>query len=50
MEFVCFILISEQTANFAVCNIKRLVFRTLLESVYCTIRKEALHNTDTFRL
>jgi len=38
MEFVCFIWISEQTANFALHNIKRWVFITEVESVYCAVR------------
>jgi hypothetical protein len=50
MEFVCFVWISEQTANFALQNIKRLVFITEVESVYSVIRTETLYNTDTFRL
>lgn len=45
MEFVCFVLFSEQTANFAVCNIKRLIFITLVESVYRAVRIESLYNT-----
>jgi hypothetical protein len=50
MEFVCLVWISEQTANFAVCNHKRLMFITEVESVYCAVRTESLYNTDTFRL
>jgi len=50
MEFVCFVLISKQTANFAVCNIKSLVLVNQVESFYCAVRKESLYNTDTFRL
>jgi len=50
MEFVCFVWISEQTASFAGHNIKRLVFVTEVESVYCTVRTESLYNTDTIRL
>jgi len=48
MEFVCFVRISKQTANFALHNIKRLVFITQMESVYCTVRTESLYNIDTF--
>jgi len=47
MEFVCFVRISEQTASFAVHSIKRLVFITEVESVYCAVRTESLYNTDT---
>jgi len=47
MEFVCFVWISEQTANFALHIIKRLVFVTEVESVYCAVRTESLYNTHT---
>ena len=50
MNFVCFVWISEQTANFALHNIKRLVFKTEVESVYCAVRTESVYNTDMFRL
>jgi len=50
MEFVCFVWISEQTANFALQNIKRLVFITEVESVYCAVRTESLYNTQKIRL
>ena len=38
MEFVCFVWISEQTANFALHYVKRQVFITEVESVYCAVR------------
>jgi hypothetical protein len=38
VEFVCFVWVSEQTASFALHNIKRLVFITEVESVYCAVR------------
>ena len=47
---LCFVWISEQTANFALQNIKRLVFITEVESVYSAVRTESLYNTDAFRL
>ena len=50
MEFVCFVWISEQTANFALYNFKRLVFITEVERVYCAVRTESLYNPDTFCL
>ena len=50
MEFVCFVWISEQTANFALHNIKTLLFLPEVESVYCAVRTESLHNTYKFRL
>jgi hypothetical protein len=50
MEFVRFVWISEQTENYALHNIKRLVFITEVESVYCAVRKEFLFNTDKLRL
>jgi len=49
MEFVCFVWISEQTANFALQNIKRHVFITEVESVYSAVRAETLYSADTFR-
>jgi len=49
MEFVYFVWISEQTANFALYNIKTLVFIPEVESVYCAVRTESLYNTDKFR-
>jgi len=48
MEFVCCVWISEQTANSALQNIKRLVFITEVESVYCTLCVESLYNKDRF--
>ena len=50
MEFVCFVWISEQTANLALRNIKRLAFITEVKSVYCAVRTESLYNTDMFCL
>jgi hypothetical protein len=50
MEFVCFVLISEQTASFTVHSIKRLVFITEVGSVYSAVRNESLYNTDTLSL
>jgi hypothetical protein len=46
MEFVRFVWISEQTANLDLCNMKRLVFITEVESVYSAVRTESLYNTD----
>jgi hypothetical protein len=42
--------ISEQTATFALHNIKRLVFKTDTESVYSAVRNKSLYKTDTLRL
>ena len=50
LEFVCFVWISEQTANFDLRNAKRLFFLTEVASVYCAVRTESLYNTDMFRL
>ena len=36
--------------KFALCNIKRLVLITEVESVYSAVRTESLYTTDTFRL
>jgi hypothetical protein len=45
MEFVCFVRISEQTANSDLQNIKILVFITEVESVYYAVRTESLYDT-----
>jgi len=42
---MCFVWISEQTANFTLHNIKRLLLITEVESVYCAVRTESLNNT-----
>jgi hypothetical protein len=47
---MCFVRISEQTAAFALYYIKKLVFITEVESVYCAVRIESLNKTDMFRL
>jgi hypothetical protein len=47
---MCFVRISEQTATFALYNIKRLVFITEVESVYSAVRTESLYKIDTLRL
>jgi hypothetical protein len=47
---MCFVRISEQTATFALQNIRRLVFITEVESVYSAVRTESLYKTDTLRL
>jgi hypothetical protein len=47
---MCFVRISEQTATFALKNIKSLVFITEAESVYSAVRTESLYKTDTLRL
>ena len=48
MEFVWFLWIREQAANFALYNIKRLVFITQADSVYCAVRRESLYNQIRF--
>ena len=45
---MCFVRISEQTANFALHVIRRSVFITEVESVYSAVRTESLYNTDSF--
>jgi len=50
MEFVCFVWIWEQTAIISLYNINWPVFIAETECVYCAVRTEFLHNTDTFRL
>jgi hypothetical protein len=47
---MCFVWVSEQSATFALQNIKRLVFITEVESVYCAVRTESLYKTDRLRL
>jgi hypothetical protein len=47
---MCFVRISEQTATFALQNIKRLVFITEVDSVYSAVSTEFLYKTDTYRL
>jgi hypothetical protein len=47
---MCFVRISEQTATFALQNIKGLVFITEVESVYSPVSTESLYKTDTLRL
>jgi hypothetical protein len=47
---MCFVRISEQTATFALQNIKRLVFVTEVETVYSAVRTESVYKTDTLRL
>jgi hypothetical protein len=42
---VCFVRILERTANSAIQNIKKLVFITEVESVYCAARTECLFNS-----
>jgi hypothetical protein len=39
---MCFVRISEQTATFALQNIKRLIFIIEVESVYSAVRTESL--------
>jgi len=48
MEFVCFVWISEQTTNSALQNIKKLVFITVVESVYSAVRTDSLYKADYF--
>ena len=42
----CFVRISEQTATFALYITDWLVFITLVESVYCTVRTDSLYKAD----
>jgi len=44
---MCCVWISEQTVNFDLYIINRLVFITEVVSVYCAVRTEFLYNTDT---
>jgi len=42
---MCFVWISEQTANVALQNLKRFVSITEVDIVYCAVRIEFLYNT-----
>ena len=39
----------EQTVTFALYIINRRAFITEVQSVYCAVGAESLHNADTFR-
>ena len=41
-----FVWISEQTATFALYSTDRLVFITVVESVYCAVRSDCLYKAD----
>jgi len=45
-SFRCFVRISEQTATFVSCNINWLVFITVVESVYNSVRTDSLYKAD----
>jgi hypothetical protein len=49
---MCFVRLSEQTATFALKNIKRVVFITEVDSVYSAVRTESVYEykTDTLRV
>jgi hypothetical protein len=49
MEFVCFVWITEQTANFALHSIKILAFITVVESVHSAVRTESLYICFVFK-
>ena len=46
--FHCFVLISEQTATFALYIINWLVFATVVESVYSAVRTDFLYKANYF--
>ena len=46
---MCFVWLSEQTVDFVLYIINRLVFIAEVESVFCAVRTESLHKTDTYR-
>jgi hypothetical protein len=50
IALICFVWISEQTANFAIYCLNWLAFITEVESVYCAVRIESLYNIDKIRL
>ena len=43
--FMCCVFTAEQTTNFALDNLKSLVFITNMKSVYCAVRTGSLNNT-----
>ena len=43
-------MISEQSATFALYIINWLVFITVVEGVYCSVRNDSLYTADYFRL
>ena len=45
-DFVCLVRISEQTSTFALHNIKRQVFITKMESIYCSVVTGSLNKKD----
>jgi len=47
---MCFVWLSEQTVPFALYIINRLVFITVVESVYSAERTGYSYKGDTFRL
>jgi len=47
---MCFVRISEQTANFDLYTINGLISTTEIESVYCALLLESVPKTDTFVL
>ena len=57
IAFICFVWLSEETVTFALYIINILLYTSLtycffvaeVESVYCEVRPESLHKTDTFR-
>jgi hypothetical protein len=49
MEFVCFVWMSEQQ-QILLTGIKKTVFITEVENVYCEVRPEALYSTQKYRL
>jgi hypothetical protein len=46
MAFMCFLWISEQTAEFTLYIIKWLILITEVEGVYSSVRAESLYKTD----
>ena len=45
IAFMCFVWLYEETVNFALYTINRLVILTEMESVYCAVRAEFLYKT-----
>ena len=46
--FICFVCISEHTLTFVLCSIKRVVFISEMESIYCVVQLGSLKKTLHF--
>jgi hypothetical protein len=49
IAFMCSVWLLEETVTFVLYIIKRFVFATEVECVYCGVRTDSLYNTGIFR-